>query len=140
MTKHSDNNSGSVAREVHRERPFSASTAKEPDNSLVTLLRQGMLFAQGQAHDDPHAHDAANRYEIFSFRTSAVSVLSDPISPRAQQQSLDELLEEVLQVISSTDGLVEGSSGEHRCHDNDRGAPRSDGSDSPNRGPLLPKQ
>ena len=137
MTKHSDSSSEEVSREP-RERsfPVSRSAKEEPDNSLVNLLRQGMLFAQGQGDRDPHAQAIINPYEILPFRTSVVPV-SDPISPRAQQP-LDELLEEVMQLISTTDDLGDGTSG-RRCH-TDRSASHRDGSASHDRGPLLPKQ
>jgi hypothetical protein len=141
----SSSSSGEVARELPREQrsaPVRVSTVKEPDNSLVNLLRQGMLFAQGQAQHDPHAR-ANYHYEFLPFRSPAVQQVSSAaaaISPRAQQQhhqSIDELLEEVMQVISASDGVVDDdddTSQVRRCRE------RGDGSASPDRGPPLPKQ
>jgi hypothetical protein len=147
----SSSSSGEVARELPREQrsvPVRVSTVKEPDNSLVNLLRQGMLFEQGQAQHDPHAR-ANYHYEFLPFRSSAVvqvsSATTGATSPRAQlqqRQSIDELLEEVMQVISATDGAVDDddddddddSSPVRRCRE------RGDGSASPDRGPTLPKQ
>jgi hypothetical protein len=151
MAKPSYISSVEVSRELPREQrsvPVRVPTVKEPDNSLVNLLRQGMLFAQGQAQHDPPAR-ASHQYEFVPFRSSAVQVSSSTtaaISPRAQQQqqhhqSIDELLEEVMQVISATDGAVDDDDDD----DNDtspvrRCRERGDGSASPDRGPTLPKQ
>jgi hypothetical protein len=150
MTKNSDSSSAEAARELRElreQRPFPAvSSAKDPDNSLVNLLRQGMIFAQQQGQDpnDPRA-PAINRHEFLPFRTSSVPV-SNPISIQAQQQPLDELLEEVMQVISVTDCLGEAasapaqeSSRRNRNRNRNQGS-SDDGSASPDRGPRLPKQ
>jgi hypothetical protein len=146
MTKNSDSSSAEAARELRvlrDQRHFPAvSSAKEPDNSLVNLLRQGMLFAQQQGQDphDPRA-PAINRHEFLPFRTSSVPV-SNPISIQAQQQPLDELLEEVMQVISATDclGEVASSPAQASSRRNRNQGSSDDGSASPDRGPHLPKQ
>jgi hypothetical protein len=149
MTKNSDSSSAEAARELRvlrEQRHFPAvSSAKEPDNSLVNLLRQGMIFAQQQGQDrhDPRA-PAIDRYEFLPFRTSSVPV-SNPLSLQAQQQPLGELLEEVMQVISATDCLGEAPSSPASSqvssirHHRNRGS-SDDGSASPDRGPQLPKQ
>lgn len=137
MAKDSDSSSVEVAGGLRRDGAFPVSRAKDPDNSLLTLLRRGMHLSRGQAEGDPHARVAGDLYEFLPLRSPAGRAVSDPMSPRA----LGELLDEALQVISATDDAVADLSPAPCRRSNDRGDGGRNRPASPGRGePSLPKQ